>query len=50
MSNMAKIDIFCDFEQNYPLEMTPVTLAGPYINLKTIEKVFCDPYLVSEGH
>ena len=50
MSNMAKIDIFCDFEQNYPLEMTPVTLAGRYINLKTIEKVFRDPYLVSEGH
>ena len=50
MGKMTKIDIFCDFEQNYPLEMTPVKPAGRYINLKTIEKVFRDPYIVSEVH
>ena len=50
MSNMTKFDILCNFQQNRPLEMTPVTLAGRYINLKTIENVFRDPYLVSEVH
>ena len=48
MGNMRKIAISRDFEQKYPLEMTPVTPGGCYINLETIEKVFRDLYLVPE--
>ena len=50
MSNMRKHCDFLRFWAKLPPEMTPVTPGGSYMNLKIIQDVFYDPYLMPEVH
>ena len=50
MSNMTKIAIFCDFGPNYPRKWPRWPPGGQAENVKTLEKVFHDLYLVPEVH